>query len=134
MNNSDRLLSWAFVQNVVFPSSGGYVTSDSKTPLPLNISHTPGWHRYGGRWRGSALDGKTTYKDGALTATSDSTNDKTLAFKYRHTVNIGWFRWWSPVFVGDVREVIVFSGALSDGDLGRFDRSESGWLTATHSP
>ena len=35
---------------------------------------------------------------------------------------------WSPVFVGDVREVIVFSGALSDGDLKRFDDSEKAWL------
>jgi hypothetical protein len=28
-------------------------------------------------------------------------------------VNIGWFRWWSPVFNGDVRELIVFSGTYT---------------------
>jgi hypothetical protein len=44
---------------------------------------------------------------------------------------MGWFRWWGPIFVGDVREVIVFSGALSDGDLARFDESEKGWLSGT---
>lgn len=128
VNNSDRLLSWSFVQSVVFPMKGGYLTSDSSTPLPLSISHTPGWHRYAGRWRGGAVNGKTTHKDGVLTSTSDSIDATELHFSYRDTANIGWFRWGGPVFTGDVREIIVFNGALSDGDLGRFDQSESDWL------
>jgi hypothetical protein len=49
-------------------------------------------------------------------------------------VNMGWFRWWGPIFVGDVREVIIFSGALSDGDLKRFDDSEKNWLSTTRMP
>ena len=49
-------------------------------------------------------------------------------------VNLGWFRWWGPIFVGDVREVIIFSGALSDGDLKRFDDSEKKWLLGTDKP
>ena len=131
VNNSDRLLSWAFTQNIVFPMDGGYITSDfdGNAPLPLNISHTPGWHRYGGRWRASKLGGKSTWKDGAETACATNVmTGKSLRFQYKDTVNIGWFRWWSPVFHGDVREVIVFSGGISDGDLARFDASEREWL------
>ena len=129
VNNSDRLLSWAFVQNIVFPMNGGYVTSDSPDGLPLNISHTPGWHRYVGRWRASVLGGKSTWKDGAQTACpADEMTGSALHFQYRDVVNIGWFRWWSPVFAGDVREVIVFGGAISNGDIARFDASEKEWL------
>jgi hypothetical protein len=129
---SDRLLSWTFTENVNFPIGVGYQTSDSKTVLPMDVSHTPGWHRYGGRWQGTSVnygDGdKTTHKDGKLVATGNS-DHATLVFKYSDVVNIGWFRWWSPVFNGDVRELIVFSGALSDGDLQRFDESEEHWLS-----
>ena len=110
---------------------GGYVTPDSKVALPMNISLSTGYHRYGGRWIGGAADGKATYKDGALVAQGNTTDAAAIGFKYRDVVNIGWFRWWSPVFVGDVREVIVFSGALSDGDLKRFDNSEKAWLAET---
>lgn len=41
-NSSDRLLSWAMVQNLVFPQAGGYVTPDSKLSLNMNISSNPG--------------------------------------------------------------------------------------------
>eukprot|EP00040_Diaphanoeca_grandis_P022799 m.123178 g.123178 ORF g.123178 m.123178 type:complete len:744 (+) comp28970_c2_seq1:134-2365(+) len=128
VNNSDRLLSWAFVQNLVFPDGGGYITPDSQDSLPLNISHTPGYHRYAGRWQANLFQGKSTYKDGEQTAIGATIDAAEIHFSYRDVVNIGWFRWWSPVFVGDVRELITFSGALSDGDLKRFDQSESAWL------
>ena len=36
-NSTDRLLSWAMVQNLVFPQGGGYITPDSKVALPLEI-------------------------------------------------------------------------------------------------
>ena len=41
-NSTDRLLSWAMVQNLVFPQAGGYVTPDSKVSLNMNISDGPG--------------------------------------------------------------------------------------------
>ena len=100
------------------------MTPDSKVDLPMGVSPNTGYHRYAGRWIGGAADGKATYKDGALVARGNTTDAEAIKFQYRHVVNIGWFRWWSPVFVGDVREVIIFSGALSDGDLKRFDDSE----------
>jgi hypothetical protein len=127
-NSTDRLLSWAMVQNLVFPQGGGYITPDSKVALPMEIDDKPGYHRYGGRWIGGVQDGKSTYKDGAITATGNTTDAAAIAFQYRDVVNLGWFRWWGPTFVGDVVEVIVFSGALSEGDLTRFDESEKGWL------
>ena len=95
----------------------------------MNISGPrQGYHRYGGRWIGGVQGGKSTYKDGVLTATGNTTTATAIKFQYRDVVNLGWFRWWGPTFVGDVREVIVFSGALSDGDMQRFDDSEKAWL------
>jgi endoglucanase len=44
-NSTDRLLSWAMVQNLVFPQAGGYVTPDSKLSLSMNISDSPGCAR-----------------------------------------------------------------------------------------
>lgn len=44
-NSTDRLLSWAMVQNLVFPQAGGYVTPDSKVSLNMNISDGPGYVR-----------------------------------------------------------------------------------------
>jgi len=129
--DSDRLLSWAFVQNVVFPMSGGYLTSDSSDALSLNVSSAAGFHRYAGRWQGAtATNGKSTFRDNVHIG-SASTSAGALNFQYRDVLNIGWFRWYSPVFNGDVCEIIIFAGALSDGDLQRFDESERSWLSVS---
>lgn len=118
VSRSQRLLSWHFTDFDIFPDARGEwaMSIDPGEPMSLGVEPRV-WHSYAARWQPMHPTGKQVFRDGELRA-EEATTATSIPFENRDTVNIGWFRWSQGItFGGEVRELLIFSSALSDRDL-----------------
>ena len=130
--SSGFLAAWTEVQNYQFPSSGSWKLQ-GETALTMGLDATQ-WHSYGGRYRMGVAGGVQTFKDGAVVGQESSVVNPPLVLQYDSVVNLGYFRYSPIYFSGQVEEILIFSGALSDADLEAFQASQQSYWTTPNPP
>jgi hypothetical protein len=117
LTSDTGILDWRLIQVNSFgtPGTGSAVWHTDVDP-DVAMNMVTGRAVYAGRWRGNTTNGKQTYVNGTLAAQATTTR-VSLTDQFRSNATIGWARYTAATFVGDVSEIIIFSGAVSDTDI-----------------
>lgn len=115
----NRIASWDLIENHNFMMNGQLSiqgeTSVSFAPMANEL------HSYFSRYRANTPNGIQAYKDGIVVGQADSSSAPSIKFQHRRVVNVGYFKFsTSSVYVGDLKGLIIFSGAVSDATIASF--------------
>lgn len=110
-------------------ASGWGISTEPSSSLTIGIIANE-WHRYEGTWKANTTNGWNTYRDGGLIGTHDAQAASFTLDTQGDIFNMGWFRWWNTTrWAGDIREAIIFQGALSASEISDVDADINTYYT-----
>lgn len=118
--SGNRMLAWEFLSAVRF-GPAYEMHSDGGTGVPtyeqgdMALGVIPGeTHVHAATWQAATTNGWRTWRDGTLFAKNDTVGTALTADFHRNAINVGWFRFGTSTWVGELSEVWVFNAAISD--------------------
>lgn len=141
-SNPQFQLSWGVIQYYRFgsstPCSNGNGNGGSQWLLGSDNAPTimfdsnGAWHTYFATYTPNQQQGIIVYKDGLANNAYDSTQSSILV-QFTNTVNLGYFRFGTSYFFGQLGDIIIYPGALTNSDLTAIQSNlQSFWNTTPY--